>query len=277
MLTYVRLGRVHYTQGESLTGMFVKHGASWEIEACLSGRMAPDFGAPPDTLDMKGHTLWAFPGGHSHGWRSAAPCERVVFHFSQVPDELMRSVPDCGHYCVSLSQIDCDRLRFLANQAMTSHKHPNEFLELQNNVLVGELALMALRAVNPRPLPQRELSLRKTQMALNWYREHLAEAPDQVAVARAVNVCPSYLRRLFHMAQGVSPKQAFMHLRMQVVDELLSDDTLTLEVIAERVGFASASTLRRAIKSHFGASAQQLRKDRQHASHRFEQLRTRPV
>lgn len=158
----------------------------------------------------------------------------------------------------------------LAGETVDAHKAPNAFISLQDSVLAGKLALLALRAIKPKQISSNEIALQKTQQALDWYSIHMPEGPDQVAVARAVNVSPSYLRRLFHLAHGMSPKQAFTNVRMQAVDDLLNDNALTLEAISERVGFANASTLRRAIKGHFGVNACQLRQDRKFARYRFQ-------
>lgn len=270
MLTYVRIGTVHYTQEDTSVGQFFKHGASWEFMVCLSGSMAPDLGTTSTQNDMQSATLWVFPGHHSHGWRSMAPCERAVFHFSQVPSELEQYLPDGGYYGMKLSPLDCERIRALAEETIAAHKASSAFIGLQDSVLAGKLALIALRAIKPKQISSNEIALQKTQQALDWYSIHMSEGPDQVAVARAVNVSPSYLRRLFHLAHGMSPKQAFVNTRMQAVDELLNDTALTLETIAERVGFANASTLRRAIKDHFGVNARQLREDRKFARYRFQ-------
>ena len=88
----------------------------------------------------------------------------------------------------------------------------------------------------------------------------MCEDPGLDQIANAVNTSTSQLRRLCHQVRDASPHQIFHRIRMQRVLEHLHDPTLTLDTIAVRVGFSSASALSRAVKGHFGQSPRQVRK-----------------
>lgn len=252
-----------------LWAIFSPRGPEWEFEACLQGCLSPVVSKNDKGGRLREQTLWAFPSYFAHGWRNDAPCERVVFHFSKVPSQLEQNLPVRGYYRRPLSDADCERLRELAMRAKEAHSKPTERLSLQDDTLLGELSLLALREVPARALPQAELAIRKADMALSWYTLHMAENPGVDEVARAVHACPSYLRRLCHRAYGISPQQAFIRRRLQVAEELLEDPELTLEAISERIGFASAATLSRAIKRHYKVGARELRRRKSRCHARF--------
>ncbi len=258
MLTYVRLGTMHYKRAPGPETP-IHSRASWEFEACLTGSMKAWLPDPDSDEELRERTLWVSPGLHPHGWLSDAPCERAVFHFSTVPEELERFVPPRGYYRVALSPADCARIRSLARAAEEADRHPTELSRLQEAILKGELSMIALREITPRSLSGRRLARRKAEQALVWFAEHMAESPRFPDVCHAVHVSPAYLRRLFHQARDESPHDAFNRLRMEKAHELLQDPKLTLEIISEQVGLSSASALSRAIKAHFGFTPRQLR------------------
>lgn len=268
MLTYVRSGMQHYTQADSVTGLYHGHGPEWEFEACLEGCMAPCLTPKSKGRDLRERTLWVFPGQYAHGWYSPAPVERVVFHFTEVPKKLMQFLPSRGYYRLALTDADCDRLRVLARDAIAAHEKPTEYLDLQDQTLAGELSLLALREMAPRPLKDAEYALQKANMALAYFKIRLSECPKEADVAQAIHISPSYLRRLFQRAYDITPRQAFLNLRMETVENLLME-RLTLATIAERVGFSSESSLSRAIKHHFGCGAVEMRKRLEHGRDRF--------
>lgn len=82
------------------------------------------------------------------------------------------------------------------------------------------------------------------------------------AVARAVHVSPSHLRRLFRQVRGENPLKTFTQMRLQRVMELLSETPEKLEVVAARCGFSSAADLCRVFRRVHHASPHQWRKAR---------------
>lgn len=265
MMTYVRLGITHYVRRPVPTTP-INSRVAWEFCACLTGRMKGWLSGGGDDEILRERTLWVFPRLHPHGWLSDAPCERAVFHFQRVPVELERFLPPRGYYRVSLSKVDCDRLRDLAGSAIEAINRPTEVLALQEQAIRSELSLMALGEVTLRPLSKTRLAEQKTESALDWYVLHMTERPRyREEVAPAVNVSPSHLRRMFYAARGESPYSAFNRLRMEKARELLRDHNLTLETIAERVGLSCTSALSRAIKAHFGITPRELRRQQQAA------------
>ena len=257
MLTYVRLGHVNFSKGTRLRGVVSR--PEWEFEACLSGKQGVYIPAATTEVELCEMVLWAFPKGHVHGWRAPGPSERVVFHFSGVPGELERNVPDRGYYKTSLSRTDCSRLRAIARAAMDMVTQPTTLRDLLYSNLLSELSLFALREVPTTRLSLHASAQDKVKAAESWYRDHIEEHPSYRDVASAVHVSPSYLRSLFHIIRAKSPKAAFIKLRMEYAAELLCESGLKLEDVAEHVGFSCGSALSRAMKDYFGVTPRQLR------------------
>jgi len=211
-------------------------------------------------LPLREHTLWVFPREHPHGWVGERKVDRLVFHFTAVPGELEQMVPPCGYYQVGLSEDDCTSLRKLAERAAEIIDDPTKLVFLQTQALVAELSLIALREINHTPLASQKIARSKTEQALGWYGEHIADAPGFKDIAEAVHVSPTHLRRLFHQSRGENPHQAMNRIRMERAEELLKETNLTLDTIAPRVGLSNGSALSRAVKAHFGITARNLRR-----------------
>lgn len=254
----------------------------WEFQCNLDGGLAPILpgqasGAKktkderptsniqhptPNETAFEQRRLWVFPPGHEHGWQVKDKVERLVFHFTAVPGELENQIPETGYYQVELSDEDCEQMRRLGQRAEEMGSHPTRLLFLQTQILVGELSLMALRDIAHPALPQKQIADNKTERALAFYREHMAQDPSFEDIAAAVGICPTHLRRLFHKARGERPHQVFNRLRMEKAEQLLRETDDLLNVIAGQVGFSDSSALSRAVKTHFGKTPSELRKER---------------
>lgn len=77
--------------------------------------------------------------------------------------------------------------------------------------------------------------------------------------ARAVQVSPSQLRRLFHARRGESPCRYLGDLRLARAAELLSRGESTVAQTAERCGFADARYFARVFKARYGCTPSQFR------------------
>jgi len=258
MLVYVNMGRRDFGTYPIPPKDTVRY--AWEFWACLEGRIVADILEPGGNKTIWEQTFWAFPADHRHSWQSHGEIERVVFHFTVVAPELTELLPRRGYYRVPLTESDCTRLRELARSArelLEKETVKSAFLE---RTLAQELAQLALRDVPDRPLSAGASAQARTERAMAWFAEHMAEGPGLREVSKGVNISTTHLRRLFHKTRGEGPHAVFNRLRMQRVEDLLLNSDLTMEVISERVGLSSASALNRAVKDHFGRPPQQLRK-----------------
>ena len=81
---------------------------------------------------------------------------------------------------------------------------------------------------------------------------------DNIALSLGLN--RSYLTRLFKEATGYSLQEYLMTNRMKMAVKLLSDDNLSVNQIAENVGYNDCFTFSKAFKRHFDKSPSQYRK-----------------
>lgn len=89
--------------------------------------------------------------------------------------------------------------------------------------------------------------------------EHLGEAVVLQDLAALAGVSEGHLTRGFREATGLTPHQFVIWRRLDRAQGLLGDLDLTLQQVAQRVGFASASHLGEAFRRRFGVTPGQYR------------------
>lgn len=260
MLVYLNIGKRDFEQDPIPDQDTVRH--AWEFFACLQGNIIAEMFNPKRCDDIREPTIWAFPPDHRHSWHSRGEVDRVVFHFSEVPLEVITLLPKCGYYRASLEDTDCTRLRQLVQSAIGFRNKATVKSALFDRALALELSHMSLRLVPDQNLSGSALTQSIINKAMAWFADHMHENPRLNDVCEATSISTTHLRRLFHQAKGEGPHAAFNRLRMRRVEELLMDRDLTIEAISESVGISSASALNRAVRSHFGLTPKALREDR---------------
>lgn len=112
-------------------------------------------------------------------------------------------------------------------------------------------------AQTDRPQSQKE---RLAMQAQNELRIHYARRDCTVAhVAARLGISPSYLRKLYSAAFGVSPQHALMQLRMDRARELLTAGNATVTVVGASCGYDDVLQFSRIFKKHVGLSPQAYR------------------
>jgi transcriptional regulator GlxA family with amidase domain len=89
-------------------------------------------------------------------------------------------------------------------------------------------------------------------------QDFIVQHPDRKStveeLARLAAMSPRNLRRVFHRATGLTPKQFSSRVKVQVARDLVDDPHRTVEAIASSCGFDDARQLRRLWKQTFGVS-----------------------
>lgn len=105
--------------------------------------------------------------------------------------------------------------------------------------------------LEPRsPLEEEQRSLLQTlwqEVAASPARPWTVPAMSEIA-----HLSEGHFHRLVRRLEGVSPMRKVMQLRMEEAMGLLSNTTLTLEAIADRVGYRTAFAFSEAFKKHVG-------------------------
>lgn len=81
---------------------------------------------------------------------------------------------------------------------------------------------------------------------------------DQIALSLGLN--RSYLTRLFKEATGYSLQEYLLTYRMKMAVKLMTNESLSINQIAENVGYNDTFTFSKAFKRHFGKSPSDYRK-----------------
>lgn len=128
--------------------------------------------------------------------------------------------------------------------------------------LVARYLLIERRPTQARYALASHLAVRHedVEAAEVWIRRHLAVPFGIDALAKGVGVSPRTLARRIHLAVGVSPLRFVQRVRVEQAMHLLETTRLSVEEIAERIGYQNVSTLRRLMRRETGTSPRELRR-----------------
>lgn len=104
-----------------------------------------------------------------------------------------------------------------------------------------------------------EAKSRAVKRALLLMESNLEELIDLTEIANEVALSRRQLERLFAAELGVSPKSAYLALRLQYAKSLLESSDLAISEVAFRCGFVSPGNFSRAFRAGLGKSPSQLR------------------
>lgn len=249
MLRYLAYGPKDFAKAPLL----VSTRYNWEFYANLKGWLRPTLPSG-QAFPPAQKKLWLFAPDTAHGWESCPEMERVVFHFSSVPEVVQNIWPDCGYMEVSLGDADVEYLRELAPSLEDHYRAPTPASLLLFQRALIDLCLMLLRGREfDANVPLETVAVERVERAIQWYLARLEQRPTLDAVAEAVHVSTAHLRRQFRFVYGKSPHAVLTHLRLEKAADLLASTTDKLEVIAKKCGFNSASDLCRVFYRHYDA------------------------
>lgn len=201
---------------------------------------------------------------HGYGGRVTDACRITVFQFDEVDYSIRSVVGLDGHRNLKLTAADIpvvDRLYERCGEAGKAYgiilppANKTLFASVVHGIVALELALFFLRHVpKSEPSPTRDFGEIKVAEAMAWYEANLSQGPNIEAVARAIHISPTHLRRLFHKKRGTSPQAMLTRIQFDRALWLMRDLTTPLERVAEDSGFGSASAFSRAFKFEFGMS-----------------------
>ena len=100
------------------------------------------------------------------------------------------------------------------------------------------------------------------ERSLGYIHEHYARDFDIDELARQVAVSPSYLFRLFKKKMDLTPMHYRTMVRIDKAKLLLADEQLTVDSVAERVGFDDPKYFARVFRDLTGATPSSYRRSR---------------
>ncbi|MGL6161192.1 helix-turn-helix domain-containing protein [Microbulbifer sp.] len=100
---------------------------------------------------------------------------------------------------------------------------------------------------------------RRVQAARVWIDEHLDQPLPLAQLAAIAHLSPRRLSELFKNGFGMTPLQYQTERRMQLARVLLESGNLSVQRIAERVGYSSPAAFSDRFRRHFGRSPRYFR------------------
>lgn len=255
MLLYLGTGTRRY--GREPSPLFAR--PNWEFQAVIRGTIGMT--RPAGATRFRRNWLWLSPPGHMHGWTGEAEqtAEVAVFQFPTVPEQLGRLAQSGEAIGMPLTAAQCRRLRALVVRAQAYHDRPAPGMMMCHEHILLELSLLVYESKRDSVADISLANDRRVGEALRWFAERIHDNPSQEAVARAVNVSPAHLRRLFHEVLHMPPKRALDQLRFRRAIELMSDPAVKLSAVSAACGFESQSAFSRAFKVKFSRAPESWR------------------
>ncbi|KRN75092.1 hypothetical protein IV73_GL000852 [Weissella kandleri] len=133
--------------------------------------------------------------------------------------------------------------------------------ELQLNLIVNQLLLQLSKENVPHQAPAPAFKgSRLARLAREYIDNHYEQGISVSDVAHALNIDRSYLSRVFTNNFSMSPKAWLIGVRINKASELLQSQQLTVEKIAEMVGFNNVAVFSRAFLKMTDETPSQYRK-----------------
>lgn len=230
---------------------------NWEIMVVHKGVVRPLVFGKTAVAPMRGETLWLMPPESRHCWEGpkGKTSEVFVFHFASLHPLLENSLPPTRMLPIKLTEADVAEISAIYDYVETHYMAPKPTSGIAFEVAMLRLSELVLRHDRHLGLisgfdPNAERVLQSIQ----WYREHLAEGVKAKDVAKALNVSPVHLRRLFLKVRRETPNNAFARLKLEEACRLMASTHLSYKEVAGLCGFKGFSEFYRFFRKQIGTS-----------------------
>lgn len=189
-----------------------------------------------------------------HGYHSNGKCHFHFFHFSGLHSheytELIYSMNHSACIPNGVNLVSDSIFQSLLRLAQSQGTRKNEHrISVYLHMILCEL----VEATTESPT----LSNNSVEQAIQYMSDHICESISLDELAQHVNLSKYYFIRCFRQITGLTPHQYFIRLRVQYAKRLLATTQLSIEQIAETLGFSSSSNFIRTFKQQTGATPRQ--------------------
>lgn len=191
------------------------------------------------------HRAAVIAAGHDHDF---AATEANRFLVADVPEALAPALDRLPMF-FELDPALTHYVQFLHQQALSG----GTTLNTQRQMLLLLIQLMEER--------HRETirTDRRVAVAKSYLDEHFRQPVSLAQLARLAHLSPRQLSELFQRQVGMSPHHYLTERRMQQAWHLLETSALSVQAIAEQVGYTSAAAFSDRFRKHFGQSPTRFR------------------
>jgi AraC-like DNA-binding protein len=238
------------------------------LHGCLQGPLILTTTAGEQALDAG--MFWLLPPGMTHHWRSPGPhtaanLSLLIDHrqpgkwpgtagVGHLCDELVRRVKKIHRFSAAGDPELKDSFWKLADHLMAERSR-------NQAALTGILLALLGRAVELLGETQATPVL-QTDAADRIRRFLLARVADRLSieqVARAVHMSPTRAKQIFRTTYGSGIMDYFNQLKVWQAKRLLSTSSATVEQVAHKLGFSSASYFTRVFQRYTGEAPTEYR------------------
>jgi AraC family transcriptional regulator, regulatory protein of adaptative response / methylphosphotriester-DNA alkyltransferase methyltransferase len=122
----------------------------------------------------------------------------------------------------------------------------------------GFRACKRCRPDHPNPMgPDEDLA----QRVLDFTEAHYTESLTLGEIASHLNISPFHMQRVFKRVKGFTPAEQLTRIRLSAAAKMLAHNKMTVEQIADQVGFRNPSHFSSVFKRAMGASPSDYRKN----------------
>jgi AraC-like DNA-binding protein len=230
---------------------------NWEVMVVHAGAIRPMLDKSVAPGPFRSETLWLMPPESRHCWvgPSDRPAEVFVFHFASIHPLLQNSLPASRMFTLKLSPEHIAEIQriytdveshFLSPKVSSGIAFEVAMLRVSELILRNDRQLSSISGFDP--------NAERVLQALQWYRENLSRGVKATDVAKALNVSPGHLRRLFLRVNGESPNAVFAQLKVEEACRLMSSTHLSFKEVAGLCGFRGFSEFYRFFRKQIGTS-----------------------
>ena len=150
---------------------------------------------------------------------------------------------------------DESRVRALLNQMIIEYAKPKFDTQAILKPMALALMMQVARAYRANSKDEREQSLSARVLA---YVAEQSDAPTLAQAARHFSYHPNYLSTLIRKETGRTFTELVCEQRMERAETLLRETSLSVEEIAQMLGYRNSSNFYRAFKAYYGTSPRSL-------------------
>lgn len=198
------------------------------------------------------------------------PHERIAITFgdTQIPD-LKRSVSDLSAIFYSepvthFSGAECENIEGLMDRLLLEYEQPDDFSLITIRSCLQQLLVCLIRHKHyKRSEYVRDIDTtdQLMQKAARYICSSYREDIDLAAIARAVNLSPSYFSKKFKASTGFGYREYLVLVRLQAASAMLLETNKSVAEIALACGFRDSNYFGDVFKREKGVSPLKYRKE----------------
>jgi AraC-like DNA-binding protein len=212
----------------------------------VDGRLSMNVGCAEGCVSQRQAAI--VHAGEDHGFASQ---ENNCFLVADVPSVLAPELERLPSF-VSIDDSLVQYIQFLCIKLRQGDSNKNS---------ERQMLLLLIQLLRERFGGEKICLDRRIEAARSYIDEHFSQTISLRQLAVVANLSIRQLSDLFRRQLGMTPQQFMIEKRMQLAWQLLKSDSLNVQQISEKVGYASPSAFSDRFRKHFGRSPRYFRQN----------------